>query len=95
MNLDQALAAEPGFHRDAPQGGEAGVISIHRLSDHRSEPLEQQPKNFFPLALPAAAKLVVVCPHAKCASRDNMNYMYSISANSGVMRLGVKFDVKT
>jgi HAE1 family hydrophobic/amphiphilic exporter-1 len=26
---------------------------------------------------------------------DNMNYMYSISANNGVMRLGVNFDVKT
>src|SRR6201996_2466142 len=26
---------------------------------------------------------------------DNMNYMYSISANNGVMRMGVNFDVKT
>ena len=26
---------------------------------------------------------------------NNMNYMYSISANNGVMRLGVNFDVKT
>ena len=26
---------------------------------------------------------------------DNMNYMYSISSNSGVMRMGVNFDVKT
>ena len=26
---------------------------------------------------------------------DDMNYMYSISANNGVMRMGVNFDVKT
>ncbi len=26
---------------------------------------------------------------------DNMNYMYTISANNGVMRMGVNFDVKT
>jgi HAE1 family hydrophobic/amphiphilic exporter-1 len=26
---------------------------------------------------------------------DNMNYMYSISANNGIMRMGVNFDVKT
>jgi hydrophobic/amphiphilic exporter-1 (mainly G- bacteria), HAE1 family len=26
---------------------------------------------------------------------DNMNYMYSISANNGTMRMGVSFDVKT
>ena len=26
---------------------------------------------------------------------DNMNYMYSVSANNGVMRMGVNFDVKT
>ena len=26
---------------------------------------------------------------------DNMNYMYSISANNGLMRMGVNFDVKT
>jgi len=26
---------------------------------------------------------------------DNMNYMYSISANNGVLRMGVNFDVKT
>src|SRR5277367_6455540 len=29
------------------------------------------------------------------AGVDNMNYMYSVSANNGVMRLGVNFDVKT
>ncbi len=26
---------------------------------------------------------------------DNMNYMYSISGNNGIMRMGVNFDVKT
>ncbi len=26
---------------------------------------------------------------------DNMNYMYSINANNGVMRMVVNFDVKT
>src|SRR6202142_4690772 len=26
---------------------------------------------------------------------DNMNYMYSVNANNGVMRMGVNFDVKT
>jgi HAE1 family hydrophobic/amphiphilic exporter-1 len=26
---------------------------------------------------------------------DNMNYMYSVSANNGVLRMGVNFDVKT
>src|ERR1700678_4441581 len=29
------------------------------------------------------------------AGVDNMNYMYSISANNGLMRMGVNFDVKT
>src|SRR5947209_15150530 len=26
---------------------------------------------------------------------DNLNYMYSVSANNGIMRMGVNFDVKT
>src|ERR1700689_4092780 len=29
------------------------------------------------------------------AGVDNMNYMYSVSANNGIMRMGVNFDVKT
>src|SRR6202044_133717 len=29
------------------------------------------------------------------AGVDDMNYMYSVSANNGVMRMGVNFDVKT
>ena len=60
MNGDQALAAEPGFHSDAPQGGEAGMIFVHRHFDHRSELVEQQPKNFFPLGLVPAETLSVV-----------------------------------
>jgi len=47
---DQGLAAEPGFHRDAPQGGGTEVRSIRRLSEHRSEPLEPQPENDLALA---------------------------------------------
>ena len=41
----QPLAAEPGFHHDAPQGGGTGLMSIRHVSDHLSERLEQQPKN--------------------------------------------------
>jgi hypothetical protein len=41
---DQALAAEPGFHSDPPDGGGAGLMSIRRFSDHRSEPLVRQSK---------------------------------------------------
>jgi hypothetical protein len=41
---NQALAAEPGFHGDPPQGGGAGMISVHQFSDHCSELLEPQPK---------------------------------------------------
>ena len=33
------------------------MISVHRHFDHRSEPVEQQSKNFFPLALVPAATL--------------------------------------
>src|ERR1700679_1315863 len=29
------------------------------------------------------------------AGVDNMNYMFSVSANNGVLRMGVNFDVKT
>src|ERR1700744_6294012 len=32
---------------------------------------------------------------AQMSGVDNMNYMYSISANNGSMRMGVNFDVKT
>ncbi len=56
-NGDQALAAEPGFHDDAPQSGGSGMMSIHRLLDHRSELLEQQSKNGLALAVIPAAVL--------------------------------------
>ena len=41
------------------------------------------------------AQSVATPIEAQMSGVDNMNYMYSISANSGVMRLGVNFDVKT
>jgi len=47
---DPALAAEPEFHRDAPQGGGTEGRSIRRLSEHGSEPLAQQPENGLALA---------------------------------------------
>ena len=47
---NQALAAEPGFHSDAPRGGGFEVTAIRRLSDHRPELLEQQPENGLALA---------------------------------------------
>lgn len=55
--MDQALAAEPGFHSDPPQSGGLVVMAVHRLSDNCSELAEQQPKNFFPLALIPAETL--------------------------------------
>jgi hypothetical protein len=42
---DQALAAEPGFHREPPQDVGTGVMSIRRDSDHLPKVLEQQLKN--------------------------------------------------
>jgi hypothetical protein len=57
---DQALAAEPGFHHNPPQGGGAMVMSLRRVFDHRSEPLEQQPKNGLALAFGPAQTLGVV-----------------------------------
>jgi len=56
-NGDQALAAEPGFHDDAPQGDGSGMRSIHRPLDPRSELLEQQSKNGLALAVIPAAVL--------------------------------------
>jgi len=41
----QSLAAKPGFHYDPPCSGGSGVMAIRHFSDHRSELLEQQPKN--------------------------------------------------
>jgi hypothetical protein len=59
-NNDQALAAEPGFHPNPPQCGGAGLMFIRHFSDHRSEPLEQQPKNGLPLALGPTGSLRLV-----------------------------------
>jgi HAE1 family hydrophobic/amphiphilic exporter-1 len=41
------------------------------------------------------AQSVATPIEAQMSGVDNMNYMYSISANNGVMRLMVNFDVKT
>lgn len=60
MNVDQVLAAEPGFHRDPPQGGGSGMISVHLFSDHCSELVEQQPENGLALAFGPAEPLGVV-----------------------------------
>jgi hypothetical protein len=54
---DQALAAEPGFHGDPPPGGGSGVITVHRLFDHRPELTEQQSKNLSALMLGPAEML--------------------------------------
>jgi HAE1 family hydrophobic/amphiphilic exporter-1 len=43
----------------------------------------------------ALAQSVATPIEEQMAGVDNMNYMYSISANNGVMRLMVNFDVKT
>jgi hypothetical protein len=47
---DQALAAEPGFHGNPPQGGGGAAIAGRRRSDHYSEAVEQQPENGVALA---------------------------------------------
>ena len=68
LNGDQALAAEPGFHGDAPQGGGSAVIAVRQLSGHYSELVEQQPENGLALAPgPTAALGVVVEDGAVCA----------------------------
>ena len=59
-DVDQALAAEPGFHDDPAQGGGSVVITVCRLSDHCSELTEQQSENFFALGFGPAATLGVV-----------------------------------
>ena len=55
-NGDQALAAEPGFHGQAPSGGDGVVISIGHGSDSPPEVGEQQSENGGALAaIPAQA----------------------------------------
>jgi hypothetical protein len=39
---NQTLAAEPGFHSDAPRSGGFEVTAIRRFPDYRSELGEQQ-----------------------------------------------------
>ena len=41
------------------------------------------------------AESVAIPIEEQMSGVDNMNYMYSISANNGTMRMGVNFDVKT
>jgi HAE1 family hydrophobic/amphiphilic exporter-1 len=43
----------------------------------------------------ALAQSVATPIEEQMSGVDNMNYIYSISANNGVMRMGVNFDVKT
>ncbi len=50
-DVDQALAAEPGFHRDPPSGRRTGEMSTRLCSDHHSEQLEPQTKNGSPCRL--------------------------------------------
>jgi len=50
---DQALAAEPAFHRDPPQGGGTEAIFLRRCFEHRSEPRLEQPENDAALAQPS------------------------------------------
>ena len=56
---NQSLAAEPGFHSDPPRRGGSEASAIRRLSDHRSEPVEQQPENGLALAQGPAQALGV------------------------------------
>jgi hypothetical protein len=55
---DQAMAAEPSFHRDQSDGGRLKVTAIHRGSDHRSELSEPQTENGLPCVI--LLRLVVV-----------------------------------
>jgi len=48
-NGDQSLAAEPGFHSDAPLSGCVWVMPMGRFFDHCAELAEQQSKNDFAL----------------------------------------------
>ena len=77
---DAALAAEPGFHGEPPQGSDVLVASVRHRSDSTSKITERQSKNVPPLVLsPTQALGVVVaewrdlvavvinpCPGAPC-----------------------------
>jgi hypothetical protein len=60
MDGNQTLAAEPGFHSDPPRRGGFEVSAIHRISDYRPKPLEQQPENGMAPAFGPAQSLGVV-----------------------------------
>jgi len=59
-DVNQTLAAEPGYHSDPPRRGGFEVTAVRRVSDHRSELLEQQPKNVMALAYGPVPVLGVV-----------------------------------
>jgi len=59
-NGDQALAAEPGFHGDPPQGGGRAVIVFRHASDYLPKLVEQQPENGLALAFGPTQALGVV-----------------------------------
>jgi hypothetical protein len=44
-NGDQALAAEPGFHGQPPQGGGTVMMFLRHAYDHLPKILEQQREN--------------------------------------------------
>jgi hypothetical protein len=68
-NGDQALAAEPGFHGDPPQGRGRVVIIIRHAPDYPAKLAEQQPENGLPLApVPTQAWGVVVEDGARGAA---------------------------
>jgi hypothetical protein len=90
MDSNQTLAAEPGFHSDAPRLGGFEVTAIRRISNHRSELAEQQPENGLEngLALPfgPAQSLRVVIKDgaggAACLIRPSMRRTSPITKNS-------------
>jgi hypothetical protein len=58
---DQALAAEPGFHRGPPKGGGTEVKSIRRVFEYNAELAEQQPDN------PAVLRLGRISKFERCS----------------------------
>ena len=60
LHGDPTLAAEPGFHSDAPQSGGVWVMSMGRFFDHCAELAEQQTKNGLALGFGPAQTLGVV-----------------------------------
>jgi len=54
---DQALAAEPDFHGDAPHCGQSSVIFLRPASDHSPKLSEHQPENDLVLTYGASEAL--------------------------------------